>query len=153
LGVFFGVFFWLEQVVAPPAEQEGKFMEAITFYEPIVSKSYDEILEISAIVLGNLCVSYILTMQNDKAEEIMGKIEREEEHLAYEFPDRKVAALRVSTHLPPHELMLPGPPLPFHHVASVSFLTWYFYVGWCVGISSLHRQPSDWDAVLRQGQL
>lgn len=65
-------------------------MEAITFYEPIVSKSYDQILEISAIVLGNLCVSYILTMQNDKAEEIMGKIEREEEHLAYEFPDRKV---------------------------------------------------------------
>mmetsp|Transcript_4542 Transcript_4542/g.11650 ORF Transcript_4542/g.11650 Transcript_4542/m.11650 type:complete len:654 (+) Transcript_4542:121-2082(+) len=81
---------FMQAVVAPPAEQEGKFMEAITFYEPIVSKSYDEILEISAIVLGNLCVSYILTMQNDKAEEIMGKIEREEEHLAYEFPDRKV---------------------------------------------------------------
>ncbi|KAI8492712.1 Tetratricopeptide repeat protein 30A [Branchiostoma belcheri] len=41
--------------------QESKFKEATGFYEPIVKKHYDNILNVSAIVLANLCVSYIMT--------------------------------------------------------------------------------------------
>ena len=34
------------------------------------------ILNVSAIVLANLCVSYIMTSQNEEAEELMRKIEK-----------------------------------------------------------------------------
>ncbi|GAA6086716.1 tetratricopeptide repeat protein 30A isoform X1, partial [Tachysurus ichikawai] len=46
--------------------QENKYKEAIGFYEPIVKKHYDNILNVSAIVLANLCVSYIMTSQNEE---------------------------------------------------------------------------------------
>uniref|UniRef100_T1JQG1 Tetratricopeptide repeat protein 30 n=1 Tax=Tetranychus urticae TaxID=32264 RepID=T1JQG1_TETUR len=70
--------------------QENKFKEATGFYEPLVKKKYDNILNVSAIVLANLCVSYIMTGQNENAEELMRKIEKEEEQLAYSEPDRKI---------------------------------------------------------------
>jgi len=54
-----------------------------------------QILSVSAIVLANLCVSYIMTSQNEEAEELMRKIEKEEEQLAYEDPDRKVYHLCI----------------------------------------------------------
>lgn len=69
--------------------QENKFKEATGFYEPLVKKNYGRILDVSAIVLANLCVSYIMTGQNEDAEELMRKIEKEEEHLAYSDPQRK----------------------------------------------------------------
>ncbi|XP_065337988.1 intraflagellar transport protein 70A [Cloeon dipterum] len=75
--------------------QENKFKEATGFYEPIVKKHYDKILNVSAIVLANLCVSYIMTSQNEEAEELMRKIEKEEEQLAYEDPDKKVFHLCI----------------------------------------------------------
>merc|ERR1712193_194762 len=75
--------------------QENKFKEATGFYEPIVRKNFDSILNVSAIVLANLCVSYIMTSQNEEAEELMRKIEKEEEQLAYEDPDRKVFHLCI----------------------------------------------------------
>jgi len=75
--------------------QENKFKEATGFYEPIVKKHFDAILDVSAIVLANLCVSYIMTSQNEEAEELMRKIEKEEEHLAYDDPDRKVFHLCI----------------------------------------------------------
>lgn len=65
--------------------QENKFKEAIRYYAPIVKKkSDDNILDIPAIVLANLCVSYIMTSQNEEAEELMRKIEKEEERVAYD---------------------------------------------------------------------
>ncbi|XP_008056431.1 tetratricopeptide repeat protein 30B [Carlito syrichta] len=75
--------------------QENKYKEAIGFYEPIVKKHYDDILNVSAIVLANLCVSYILTSQNEEAEELMRKIEKEEEQLSYEYPDKKIYHLCI----------------------------------------------------------
>ena len=54
-----------------------------------------QILNVSAIVLANLCVSYIMTSQNEEAEELMRKIEKEEEHLAYEDPDKKIYHLCI----------------------------------------------------------
>lgn len=35
-------------------------------------------LEVSAIVLANLCVCYIMTNSNEEAEEVMKKVEKEE---------------------------------------------------------------------------
>ena len=44
-------------------------------------------LNVPAIVLANLCVSYIMTSQNEAAEDLMRKIEKEEERLA--FPEQR----------------------------------------------------------------
>ena len=62
--------------------QENKFKEAIHYYEPIITKHEESIVEVTAIVLANLCVSYIMTSQNEKAEDLMRRIEREEEQIA-----------------------------------------------------------------------
>uniref|UniRef100_A0A2K5D5L5 Tetratricopeptide repeat protein 30 n=1 Tax=Aotus nancymaae TaxID=37293 RepID=A0A2K5D5L5_AOTNA len=75
--------------------QENKYEEAIGFYELIVKKHYDNILSVSAIVLANLCVSYIMTSQNEEAEELMRKIEKEEEQLSYHDPDKKMYHLCI----------------------------------------------------------
>ena len=75
--------------------QENKFKEATGFYEPLVKKSYDNILNVSAIVLANLCVCYIMTGQNENAEELMRKIEKEEEQLSYSEPERKIFHLCI----------------------------------------------------------
>jgi len=69
--------------------QETKFKEAIRYYDPIVKKYSDNILSATAIVLANLCVSCIMTSQNEEAEELMRKIEKEEERVAYTEPDRQ----------------------------------------------------------------
>ena len=68
--------------------QENKFKEAIHYYEPIINKLEHSILDVTAIVLANLCVSYIMTSQNEKAEELMRRIEREEEQQAVTNPDK-----------------------------------------------------------------
>ncbi|OTF69813.1 tetratricopeptide repeat protein 30A-like protein [Euroglyphus maynei] len=75
--------------------QENKFKEATGFYEQLVKRNYDNILDVSAIVLANLCVSYIMTGQNEDAEELMRKIEKEEEQLVYTDPDRKIFHLCI----------------------------------------------------------
>ncbi|EFN82372.1 Tetratricopeptide repeat protein 30 [Harpegnathos saltator] len=75
--------------------QENKFKEATGFYEPIVKKRYDNILDVSAIVLANLCVSYIMTSQNAEAEELMKKIEKEEEAVSFEDQDKKLFHLCI----------------------------------------------------------
>ncbi len=51
----------------------------IQFYEPIVRAHIDDLLSVTAIVLANLCVSYIMTSQNEEAEALMRKVEQEEE--------------------------------------------------------------------------
>ncbi|CAH8524252.1 unnamed protein product [Dicrocoelium dendriticum] len=75
--------------------QENKYKEASGFYEPIVKKHFDNILGVSAVILANLCVTYIMTSQNEDAEELMRKIEKEEEAVTYEDPDRKVFHLCI----------------------------------------------------------
>ncbi|CAJ1075594.1 tetratricopeptide repeat protein 30A-like isoform X3 [Xyrichtys novacula] len=74
---------------------QNKYKEAISFYEPIVKKHYDNILNVSAVVLANLCVSYIMTSQNEEAEELMKKIEKEEEQISYDDPEKKVFHLCI----------------------------------------------------------
>ena len=68
--------------------QETKFREAIRYYEPTVKKHAANILQVPAIVLANLCVAYIMTSQNEEAEELMRKIEKEEERSTFTEPDK-----------------------------------------------------------------
>lgn len=68
---------------------QDKFKEAIRYYEPIVKKQSDNLLDVTAVVLANLCVSYIMTSQNEEAEELMRKIEKEEERLSYQDADKQ----------------------------------------------------------------
>ncbi|KAJ3272595.1 Tetratricopeptide repeat protein 30A [Terramyces sp. JEL0728] len=75
--------------------QENKYKEAISFYEPTVKKQYDNILDIPAIVLANLCVAYIMTSQNEEAEELMRRIEKEEERVAYDDPNKRTYHLCI----------------------------------------------------------
>ena len=61
------------------AGQHQNFRETLCFYEPIVRAHSDDLLSVAAIVLANLCVSYIMTSQNEDAEALMRKVEQEEE--------------------------------------------------------------------------
>jgi len=63
--------------------QETKYDEAIRYYELAVKKKHN-ILDVTAIVLANLCVSYIMTNRNEDAEELMRQIEKEEEQSQYQ---------------------------------------------------------------------
>ncbi|ORZ37245.1 tetratricopeptide repeat protein 30B [Catenaria anguillulae PL171] len=58
---------------------------------PIVRKHLDGpgLLDVTAIVLANLCVAYIMTSQNEAAEDLMRRIEKEEERLAFEDPNKR----------------------------------------------------------------
>merc|ERR1712228_85832 len=61
-------------------ETSNSFNESILLYESIVKKFGDtSILNVTAMVLANLCVAYIMTSQNEEAEELMRQIEREQE--------------------------------------------------------------------------
>ncbi|KAJ7534030.1 hypothetical protein O6H91_13G076100 [Diphasiastrum complanatum] len=69
--------------------QGNKYQEAIHYYQPLVTKSGGDTLSVPAIVLANLCVSYIMTSQNEEAEDLMRKIEKDEERAQYENPERQ----------------------------------------------------------------
>lgn len=56
-----------------------KYKEAIRYYEPVVKKHSDNLLSLTAIVIANLCVSYIMVNLNEEAEDIMRRLEVEEE--------------------------------------------------------------------------
>lgn len=71
----------------------------------------------TAIVLANLCVSYIMTSQNEDAEELMRKIEKEEERLTFSEPDKQVSVVLAFVPSPPHlrlSLLLPLRTSPTH---------------------------------------
>jgi tetratricopeptide repeat protein 30 len=46
----------------------SRYKDAIQYYEPAVQKYSENILDITAVVLANLCVAYIMTSQNDKVQ-------------------------------------------------------------------------------------
>jgi len=59
---------------------QEKFPEAIQLYQPIVAAAPD-LLELSALLLANLCVAHILTNQNEKAETLMHAVSLAEDKL------------------------------------------------------------------------
>ena len=63
---------------------------------------YFQILDVTAIVLANLCVSFIMTSQNVDAEDLMRTIEKEEERSQIQvllFKKRKTMAIISWTHV------------------------------------------------------
>merc|ERR1719221_2521701 len=58
---------------------QEKFKECIRYYEPFVRKHFDNLLSVTAIILANLCVAYVMTSANEEAEELMRLVEKEEE--------------------------------------------------------------------------
>lgn len=75
--------------------QDNKYRDAIRYYEPFVRRQMDDLLSITAIVLANLCVSYIMTSQNADAEELMKCVEKEEDRIAIEEPSKQVFHLCI----------------------------------------------------------
>ena len=69
--------------------QETKFKEAIKQYDPIVKRLQDSLLDVTAVILANLCVCHIMSSQNDEAEELMRRIEKEEDRLALTDPTKQ----------------------------------------------------------------
>jgi len=63
-------------------------MEAIQHYETIYNKNLSSLLELPAIVIANLCVSFIMMTQNEKAEEIIKTLEEIEERAMEESPEK-----------------------------------------------------------------
>ena len=119
-----------------------------------VKKHWDSILDVTAIVLANLCVAYIMTtqvgeqcpprwimslrrpycvaVQNDEAEEVMRRIEREEERWVR---DPLSPLRRVGTPCPLFPCLLQGVCRAAHEAV----------------LPPLHRKPCHRDALLRQG--
>ncbi|KHJ42916.1 tetratricopeptide repeat protein [Trichuris suis] len=62
------------------------------------------ILDSSAIVLANLCVCYILMNQNEAAEELMRKVEKEEDKLLLADPDQRLFHLCIINLVIGHEM-------------------------------------------------
>ena len=52
-------------------------------------------MNVSPIVLANLCVTYIMTSLNEEAEELMRKIEKEEDSASMENPEKKLFHLCI----------------------------------------------------------
>eukprot|EP00331_Platyophrya_macrostoma_P015029 CAMPEP_0176475864 /NCGR_PEP_ID=MMETSP0127-20121128/43835_1 /TAXON_ID=938130 /ORGANISM="Platyophrya macrostoma, Strain WH" /LENGTH=619 /DNA_ID=CAMNT_0017871491 /DNA_START=108 /DNA_END=1967 /DNA_ORIENTATION=+ len=75
--------------------QENKYRESIRYYEPIVKRYSENLLSLTAIVIANLCVSYIMVGQNEDAEELMRKLEREEEKESYQDPEKPLFHLCI----------------------------------------------------------
>ena len=69
---------------------DDTFGEAIEYYEPIVRAKVEsgDVLSVTAIVLANLCVAYIMTSRNEDAESLMRRVEKEESAQACRDPAR-----------------------------------------------------------------
>lgn len=69
--------------------QDTKYNEAIHYYETILRKNMNNLLGLTAIVIANLCVSYIMVEKNDQAEEIIRNLEEAEVRAFEENPDKQ----------------------------------------------------------------
>jgi hypothetical protein len=78
------------------------FQRAIDFYAPIVKgmKAKGKLLDVTAVVVANLCVSYIMNERNHEAEELMRQVEREEELAAEANPAKRVSPKYLEKFMP-----------------------------------------------------
>eukprot|EP00922_Rhytidocystis_sp_ex-Travisia-forbesii_P018947 GHVS01028135.1.p1 GENE.GHVS01028135.1~~GHVS01028135.1.p1 ORF type:complete len:293 (-),score=30.12 GHVS01028135.1:227-1105(-) len=74
---------------------QEKYKECIRYYQPFVSKHAGNLLGVTAIVLANLCVAYIMTSANEEAEDLMREIEKEEEAAQLQDPKKQVYHLCI----------------------------------------------------------
>mmetsp|Transcript_22908 Transcript_22908/g.65078 ORF Transcript_22908/g.65078 Transcript_22908/m.65078 type:complete len:647 (-) Transcript_22908:204-2144(-) len=72
---------------------QEKYKECIRYYEPFVRRHTENLLGVTAIILANLCVAYVMTSANEEAEELMKLVEQEEEKV--EDPSKPVYHLCI----------------------------------------------------------
>jgi len=72
---------------------QEKYKECIRYYEPFVRSHTKDLLGVTAIILANLCVAYVMTSANEEAEELMKLVEQEEEKV--EDPSKPVYHLCI----------------------------------------------------------
>lgn len=108
---------------------QNNYRKAISLYEPIVVKHSDNILNVSAVVLANLCVSYVMTCNSGQAEELMNRIEKKEEQISNDDPNKMV----------------------FHHcIVNLVMGTLYCTIGnYELGISRVIKSLKPYDKKLR----
>ncbi|KAL3103629.1 hypothetical protein niasHS_000265 [Heterodera schachtii] len=82
---------------------QEKYKEASDCYAPLVHASFDRLLDVSAVVLANLCACYIFTTNTEEAEEVMRRVEREENA---QTTNRKFGISRIVCALEPYEKKL-----------------------------------------------
>lgn len=75
--------------------QEDKYAECIQYYDKIFEKNLGSLLELPAIVIANLCVSYIMINENNKAEEIIRTLEDAEQKALEEDPEKHLYHLCI----------------------------------------------------------
>ncbi|CCI41919.1 unnamed protein product [Albugo candida] len=75
--------------------QGNKYEQAIQYYEPFVKKNQQNLLQVQAIVLANLCVCYVMNTDNEKAEELLRSLEREEEEESVRDPQKQLFHLCI----------------------------------------------------------
>lgn len=89
----------------PASKNEGaardNFQQAIDHYAPIVgaAKARGKLLAVTAVVVANLCVAYIMNERNHEAEDLMKQLEREEELSGEAEPDKRVRRLPRDWHV------------------------------------------------------
>ena len=94
---------WARRQDTPASKNEGaardNFQQAIDHYAPIVGamKARNKLLSVTAVVVANLCVAYIMNERNHEAEDLMKHLEREEELSLEAEPDKRVR--RAPTHI------------------------------------------------------
>ena len=101
--------------------QEVKFKDAIRYYDPIVKRLQESLVDITAIVLANLCVSYIMTSQVGKCACVCVCV------CGYVMDSLSILSLIISTftynplsssasHAHAHAHAFPA--IPLHHITS-----------------------------------
>jgi tetratricopeptide repeat protein 30 len=71
-----------------------KILEAIQWYEPLVL-SEQNLLDIEAIIIANLCVAYVVTDQNGLADTLINRLMEEEAQKVKEDPNAKLYHLSI----------------------------------------------------------
>jgi tetratricopeptide repeat protein 30 len=74
--------------------QKTKTLDAIQWYEPLVLGEQN-LLDIEAILVANLCVSYVITDQNGLADTLINRLTEEEAQKAKEDPNAKLYHLSI----------------------------------------------------------
>lgn len=69
--------------------QETNFKEAIKYYMDVYTHE-ENVLDVPASVIANLCVSLIMVQRNEEAQEIIKKVEEEEQLALEKNPDRQL---------------------------------------------------------------
>jgi len=108
---------------------QEKYHAAVNYYEPIVSKNQDSLLNLTAIVIANYCVALIMVNLNPKAEDIISKLEREEEEREALIEKYRDFAPRYDTGDPEYEafLSIKDPEKPSYHSCIVNLVIGTLY--------------------------